>query len=236
MSPSIDVLPLTPRDLISKNAILSGATEIATHETTGGSKDKARQDVKTVDGLVRYRARASPDATIVAYPSTGIDYVNYTASQLDAFAYRVGKYYQQFIPCRRSSKDKPGVIGLLGLSNLEYIVTLLALVKLGHTILFLSTRISPDAVASLMTETKASYLITDLRFSGTAGRLGTAIPRVQTIEIASRNMFEFPVETTGDTRLDQGLDPDIEASYDCWIIHSSGRFHGGGRHVHSLHY
>lgn len=226
MTPSIDVLHPTPGGLVSKEAILHRVTEVATRETSRASKDKAGEDIKTVDGLVRYRARISPDGTILAYPSTGINYVNYTASQLDAFAYRVGKYYEQFIPGRRSSKEKPVVVGLLGPSNLEYIVTLLALVKLGHTILFLSTRISTDAIESLVEATNARFLITDPKYSEMAGKLGNSAPRVQTIEIASRNVFEFPVEATGDTRLDQALDQNIEASYDCWIIHSSGRFIG----------
>lgn len=231
MTPSIDVLPPTPGGLVTTEAIPCRVAESRTCETTRAAlKVRAREDIKTVDGLVRYRARVSPDATLLAYPSSGINYVNYTASQLDAFAYRVGKHYQQLIPSRNSSKEKPRVIGLLGPSNLEYIVTILALIKLGHTVLFLSTRISLEAILFLMKETGAGHLVADGSFSEIAGKLRNSALCVEAVDIASRDIFEFPVEAAEGTRLDHALDPDVEASYDCWIIHSSGT-HGSLGHV-----
>ena len=81
-------------------------------------------------------------------------FVDYTLRQLDVFAFRVATQYQSLIPARKSSDEKPVTVALLGPSNFEYLVTLLALFKLGHTCLFLSTRISQAAVDNLVKGTE----------------------------------------------------------------------------------
>ena len=177
--------------------------------------------IQTVDGLLRHRARAFPDAVIVSYPSTGIEYVDYTAKQLDTFAYRVGSHYQNTLPSRKSSSEKPMVVGLLGPSNFDYLVTMLALIKLGHTILFLSTRIPAEAVESLMKTTGAQFLLADSRHLETAQQAVASSGR-PVLEIASKSVFDVPVDAHGDTALDADLDPSVETGNNVYIIHSSG--------------
>jgi hypothetical protein len=60
--------------------------------------------IQTVDALVRHRARTNPHATIVSYPTSSVDFVDYSMQQLDVFAYRVARNYQAFIPTRSSSR------------------------------------------------------------------------------------------------------------------------------------
>ena len=177
---------------------------------------------QTVDALVRNSAQTFTTQTILSYPSSGIQYVDYTMQQLDVFAYRVACHYQNRLPVRLSSKEKPKVIAVLGPSDLEYLVTMLALIKLGHTILFLSTRISQEAVESLMRTTGAETLLIDVRHQDTADGVKTLLPSIHVFEIASRTVFEFPIETHADTRLDRSLDHSIETSNIVYIIHSSG--------------
>jgi hypothetical protein len=112
--------------------------------------------IQTVDALVRHRARMFPHATIVAYPSSGVDFVDYSMQQLHVFAYRVAWYYQTFIPTRTNSNAKLTTVALLGPSNLKYAITMLALTKLGHTVLFLSSSISKIAIESLIETTGAT--------------------------------------------------------------------------------
>ncbi|KAH6680068.1 thermosensitive gluconokinase [Plectosphaerella plurivora] len=178
--------------------------------------------ITTVDELVRRRARADPDSIIVSYPSSGIDYVDYTMRQLDVFAYRAAKVYQQHIPSRKSSDEKPLTVAILGPSNFEYLVTMLALTKLGYTTLFLSTRISQEAVDNLINLTGAQYLITDARFVDTAKESQKALPSLGIMEIVGRSAFEFSIEVHADTRMDYHLDPAVEANNLIYIIHSSG--------------
>lgn len=188
-----------------------------------GGEDGDDSAPRTVDALVRRRARLHPHAHAVSYPSSGIDFVDYTMEELDVFAWRVAKYYEEAIPCRSSSKEKPAVVALLGPSNLEYLVTLLALSKLGHTVLLLSTRIPQPAVENLLTRTEGTFLVYESRFSELASRVQESMP-VRLLELAGRPVFEFPVEMRGDTRLDYNLDPEIEKDNISFIIHSSGKF------------
>ncbi|KAK7226862.1 hypothetical protein V2G26_014865 [Clonostachys chloroleuca] len=178
-------------------------------------------DLFTVDSLVRRRARSNPDIHAISYPSSGIEFVNYTLQQLDVFAWRVAKQYEQSLPVRSSSAEKPRVIALLGPSNLEYLITLLALTKLGHTVLPLSTRIPQPAIENLMNVTGAKTLIAEARFLELAGKVSDSMS-IELLEIAPRSVFEFPVEVHAETKLDQALDPKIEQDNIAFIIHSSG--------------
>jgi acyl-CoA synthetase (AMP-forming)/AMP-acid ligase II len=178
--------------------------------------------IRTVDALVRHRARINPHATIVSYPSSGVEFVDYSMQQLDVFAYRVARHYQGFIPARTDSKVVPTTVAILGPSNFDYLVTMLALTKLGHTVLFLSTRISQTAVESLIETTGATHLLVDSRFLPLATDVQTSMPSLHVGSIAEGSTFDFPIEVHADTRMDYQLDPAIEEANNIYIIHSSG--------------
>jgi acyl-CoA synthetase (AMP-forming)/AMP-acid ligase II len=142
--------------------------------------------------------------------------------QLDVFAYRVARHYQAFIPTRSSSSVKPTIVAILGPSNFDYIITILALTKLGHTVLFLSTRISQLAVESLIDTTGATHLLADPRYLPLAAQVQRSVPLLRISSIASSNIYDFPIEVHADTRMDHQLDSEVEASNIVYIIHSSG--------------
>ncbi|TDZ38731.1 Non-canonical non-ribosomal peptide synthetase FUB8 [Colletotrichum spinosum] len=199
-----------------------GANPLAQSTVAAQDWDNDDGTLKTVDELVRRRARAHPDRVIVSYPSSGISYVDYTMRQLDVFAYRVAKFYEQRIPSRLTSDEKPTTVAVLGPSNFDYLVTMLALTKLGHTTLFLSTRISQEAIESLVTVTGAHYLLADTRYLETAEGTKQTLPHLDVFEIASQSTYDFEIEVHADTRLDHGRDLSIETNNLIYIIHSSG--------------
>lgn len=179
--------------------------------------------IQTVDELVRRRARTHAHHVVVSYPSSGIEYVDYTMQQLDVFAYRVANIYQPYVPARTSPAEKPRVVAILGPSNLDYLVTILALTKLGHTVLFLSTRIPQEAVDNLLVSTGANFLLHHAKFEGVAAAAKEAIPDFGSAEIATGAAYNFPVEAYADTNLTSSLDPAIETTHNVFIIHSSGK-------------
>jgi len=185
-------------------------------------KDPDDANVQTVDALIRHRARINPHATIVSYPSSGVEFVDYSMQQLDVFAYRVARHYQVFIPTRSSSEIEPTTVALLGSSNFDYLVTMLALTKMGHTVLFLSTRISQLAIESLIKTTRASHLLTDKKQLRMAAEVQANLPFLHVRGIAGSGTFDFAIEVHADTRMDYQLDPAIEALNNIYIIHSSG--------------
>lgn len=197
--------------------IVRPSTKVATTTTIEVLRD---EEPKTIDDLIRLRAQEEcANEPIVAYPSSGTDYVHYTPRQLDAFAERAAVHYSTFIPQRTFSSDPVQVIGLLGPSNLEYLVTLLAITRLGHTVLFLSTRISEEAYVGLLNATKATTLLVDSSFQSMGSKVQSQCPvSVQPVCTRSDYNGTKPVAPLPKAN----LDGDIENSHIAWIIHSSG--------------
>ncbi|KAK4032964.1 putative gluconokinase 3 [Parachaetomium inaequale] len=218
MAPTASVLSPSPVD---NTVLMKSATSPAIPPPPRAELEDD-STIQTVDELVRRRAIAHHDQVVVSYPSSGIDYVDYTMQQLDVFAYRVAMGYSKTIPARTSSTEKPTVVAILGPSDLDYLVTMLALIKLGHTVLFLSTRISPAAIESLVSVTGASALLAAPAHLEVARATQQKLEGLTVYEIAPRSTYEFPVEIHADTRLDQTLDLSIEAGNFVYIIHSSG--------------
>jgi acyl-CoA synthetase (AMP-forming)/AMP-acid ligase II len=215
MAPTATVLTPSPVD---------NARFVETATPQGVERTEVEDDgtIQTVDELVRRRAITHHDRVVVSYPSSGIDYVDYTMQQLDVFAYRVAMGYSKIAPARTSSTEKPNVVAILGPSDIDYLVTMLALIKLGHTVLFLSTRISPAAIESLISVTGASALLAAPAHLEVARATQQKLEGLTVDEIAPRSTYEFPVEVHADTRLDQALKLSVEAGNFVYIIHSSG--------------
>lgn len=94
----------------------------------------------TINELISLRAQQSGnDRPIVAYPHEGTDYVDWTPKQLDALVERAAVHYSAIVPQRVSSDDAVQVVGLLGNSDLDYLVAFLAISRLGHSALLLSS-------------------------------------------------------------------------------------------------
>jgi acyl-CoA synthetase (AMP-forming)/AMP-acid ligase II len=196
---------------------------VSQHECSFTSNTPIPAVPLTIDALVRQCSKEAPNLELVSYPSSGINYANYTARQLDIFAFRVAQKYAAFMPPRASSSQVASVIGLLGPSNFDYLITILALTKLGHTVLFLSTRISPAAYESLLKTTGTAHLLIDESFKNLAETLSPGLPKLNIEVIAKSRTYEVTVETAeSDTCLTHQLDPEAEKNQLAWIIHSSG--------------
>ncbi|WPG97699.1 acetyl-CoA synthetase-like protein [Acrodontium crateriforme] len=176
---------------------------------------------RTITELIRCRAEEVDfcNQPIFSYPSVGAEYIDYTPKQLDAFADNATFYYETLVP-RRSSSDEPvQVIGLLGPSNLDYFVAMLALTRLGHTVLFLSTRISEEAHVSLLTGTKATTMLVDEMFRPMSEKVLRHIPSLKVGGIGGEDKYKSAVDHRP---IISQLDATRETRNVAWIIHSSG--------------
>ena len=183
---------------------------------------ETQQEPLTIDELVRQRASLGASQPIISYPRTGIEYVNYSLHHLDVFAFRVSKALADRIPPRASSAETPRVIALLGPSDLNYLVMLLCLAKLGHSGLLLSTRISVDAYVSLLERTESRHIFIHSTFRDTALDIKKRVPDLIIDEIPTEESYHYPITEDADTNLVPYLDPAVESKYIAWIIHSSG--------------
>lgn len=180
------------------------------------------REALTVDELVRHRASLGSSQPVISYPSTSIQYVDYPLRQLDIYAVRVAKAIGSRIPPRGTSLETPAVIALLGPSDLNYLVTLLALTKLGHSIMFLSTRIPLEAFASLLEKTQSKHIFIHNSFQDTAADLKECIPGLQINEIPTQQVYNYPILEDEDTNLTPQLDLVKESKHVSFIVHSSG--------------
>ncbi|RAL17287.1 putative NRPS-like enzyme [Aspergillus homomorphus CBS 101889] len=177
----------------------------------------------TIDELVRQRASLSKSQPIISYPHNGTKYVDYPLRQLDVYAFRVSQVLAKRIPPRNSSAETPAVVSLLGPSDLNYLVMLLSLAKLGHSGLLLSTRISIDAYVSLLERTQSRHIFIHPSFRVTAEEIKKRLPDLLIDEIPTQECYDFPVpDEEIDTNLTPYLDPAVESKHIAWIIHSSG--------------
>ena len=177
----------------------------------------------TIDELLRKRALEAFESPIISYPTSGTDYVDYTFGQLDVYAHRVAEKYRKIIPQRLSSSEPETVVGLLGPSDFDYFISILALAKLGHTVLFLSTRISAAAYTSLLLTTGAKYLLIAPAFQDIAVKIKESCDQLKIHDITSSDSYEFLIRDGPiDTNLCKHLQPEIESKKISWIIHSSG--------------
>ncbi|PYI05408.1 putative NRPS-like enzyme [Aspergillus sclerotiicarbonarius CBS 121057] len=183
---------------------------------------ESQKEPLTIDELVRQRASLGSSQPIISYPQTGIEYVDYPLHQLDVFAFRVSKVIADRIPPRTSSAETPKVIALLGPSDLNYLVMLLSLAKLGHSGLLLSTRISVDAYVSLLERTESRHILIHSSFRDTALDIKKRVPDLIIDEIPTEESYHYPITEDIDTNLVPYLDPAVESKHIAWIIHSSG--------------
>lgn len=183
---------------------------------------EVHQEPLTIDELVRHRASLGPDQPKISYPRTGIEYVDYSLYQLDVFAFRVSKKIAGIVPPRATSSETPAVIALLGPSDISYLILLLALSKLGHSVLFLSTRISISAYVSLMERTHSRHIFVHKSFKDTAEELKERMTDLNVYEIPGKSAYDYPIRGNVDTNVVSHLDRNIESRNVAFIIHSSG--------------
>lgn len=178
---------------------------------------------RTITELISVRARDLPNEPIFGYPSKGLEYVEYTFPELEALSTRAARKYSSLLPVRANSSEDSRVVALLGPSTLDYFITLLALSRLGFTVLFLSTRISEAAYLSLLEATGCRHMVVHPSFMRTIAAVQPSLPDLQTIDFLPQSEYDsdesvhMPHQSP-----EQSLDLDQETSKVAWIIHSSG--------------
>lgn len=103
---------------------------------------------------------------------------------------------------------------------MEYLMTYLAISRLGHTVLFLSTRISKEAYVGLLNSTNTDVLLVSPGFQDMGHKIQQEVTVVVQPICKRLDYHHSPV--VGKSLPVQKLDLDKEAKHISWIIHSSG--------------
>lgn len=218
MASNLAIRSITPLMDKSKPTV---ATNVVTAPATPEEEEFNEFETRvprTVDELIRLRAQQEGnDVGIIAYPEDGTDYIDYTPKRLDQLVDRAASLYSSLIPQRLTSDDPVETVGLLGNSDLSYLVTALAVSRLGHVALLLSTRITPEAYESLLKTTNAGTLLYHDQYRGPVNQVKLSLPNLNIESI--RHVTALPAESQLQVA---NLDLDRETHHGSFIIHSSG--------------
>ncbi|VUC24080.1 unnamed protein product [Clonostachys rosea] len=184
---------------------------------TAQAKSTPLYDTRTVPELMSKRARDHPDTPILGYPSSGTEYVEYNFGQLEQFSGAAASEFANSLPVRTSSSEKAKVVALLGPSNLDYIIAVLALSKLGFTILFLSPRLAISAYEHLLEKTDCQHIVVDKSLSKITDELIERDPKITAVGFVPQSQYEQQGSWTP-----PALELNEETNQTAWIIHSSG--------------
>ncbi|KAF9219622.1 L-aminoadipate-semialdehyde dehydrogenase [Gyrodon lividus] len=187
-------------------------------------------ELYSLNHLISERVCEYPDLQILGIPDKEFNYTKYTTAELDAAASMLANHLKDrgFLPGRAKGDSTSRLtVGLLGMSNIDFIVTEMALYRMGYCVLFLSPNNSPPAMANLLAVTNATHVIVQdtLLPSATAALPHLADPTsVTIINQPSSDIFGSHVRTAHPekTRWDPPLSWKDEFLLPVSIIHSSG--------------
>ncbi|KAJ6017246.1 AMP-dependent synthetase/ligase [Penicillium sp. IBT 35674x] len=174
-----------------------------------------------LDDLIRLRAADSIQCPILAYPSSDSDaalYNYYTGEQLDEMIDQAVSTLME--DGFRPPKQDGCIIALLTLSDLNMVITLFALSRLGYTVMILSPRLSGNACVSLLNTVGCENII--------YGRTGTI--RTTMGEILQRKLITCrPISALSDSNTETSLlvlhrkrNSEAQRNKIALILHSSG--------------
>ncbi|OQV11106.1 hypothetical protein CLAIMM_15001 [Cladophialophora immunda] len=127
----------------------------------------------SVDELITGRANEDSNEPIIAYPKsdgTLTDFLYLTAKDIHCLTdVAAQKLVGQGL--RQVASHEVETIALLGLSDLDYMITMFGLSRLGYTVFLLSPRLATDAYASLLKATGCKTVYYDPKLEAAVGKI-----------------------------------------------------------------
>ncbi|KAI1498277.1 hypothetical protein F5X99DRAFT_394174 [Biscogniauxia marginata] len=199
---------------------LTATTQVNVNVNSPNSAEHVEStSIDSINDLIVNRATIVPFKSLLAYPGKDGIYVSYTAKELDSFADEAAKQYVRSGLVHEGEGDETEVVAILGPSNLDYIVTMLALTRIGFTVLFLSTRLSVEAYIALLKATRCRKIVT------AANNLTVVNQFAEHYEITQFQMLSSTTYTrpgSSGIRFKRPVEIKNEAQQIAFIVHSSG--------------
>ena len=194
---SSDLLTVEDEDVRQQLSAKPG-TSVVTPVRNVHSKEMSQpDDLITVDDLIQRIAEEDDKVALIAYPAErGLsDYERFSAGRINAFVSNAAeKFIQRGLTWQTGIDGAPSVIGLLGLSDFEYIITMFALSRLGYSVLILSPRLPAHAYESLLDETRCNTLVISTNLNLVVD-LVIQKRQLNSLSIISKNDFEMDRST-----------------------------------------
>lgn len=185
---------------------------------------EAQEGILSLNKLFTTRVRSTPNSVVVAFPRASssaatFEYDEITYRQLDALVSQAARGYADTLSPRQVGQPLL-TVGLLAESGFDYVVTELALARLGHCVLLLSPNNSVPAISNLLQVTKAVHLLHSPRYASVAAECVKGVPSTVTLQewISARSTDTH----SGDQSPQSTLTQSQESEETAFIVHSSG--------------
>ena len=118
--------------------------------------------------------------------------------------------------------DNPPVLALLGISDLDYLITMFALTRLGYSVLILSPRLSVEAYLFLLDKTDCKGIVNGVSFTSVVDTLQQQTT-IERFEIIQRCQYDKDdIVGMQEAEYQCKIDRESASSRVAYIMHSSG--------------
>ncbi|KAH6653363.1 hypothetical protein BKA67DRAFT_518762 [Truncatella angustata] len=175
--------------------------------------------ILTLDEMIRRRAYELQDSPSLCYPNQGLlDFEVHSARSIDSYADAAAQKLQALgLPAIDPSAEQLPVVGILAQSGLHFVITIIALNRLGYTAFLISTRLASPAVVQLLELTNCNTILTTPNSDKVLDEVSQ-----------TRGIKRFPMLAQSDyygvqaPRYSRGYNAKQESSKIAVILHSSG--------------
>ncbi|KAK8156696.1 hypothetical protein BKA80DRAFT_312992 [Phyllosticta citrichinensis] len=176
-----------------------------------------------INDLILHKARTVPNTPMIAYPASkdgGSLLLEYTSRDIDLFVDAVAKKLDHLgLKPQKQKSDQSEVVALIGPSNLDYVISLLALSRMGFAVLFLSTRLQTEAYVSLLQKTDCLKIVASDKFSSVIESVQAVRP-LQKFPLLDLSTYRTRSQT--ESRFQRSIELVKEEDCIAFIVHSSG--------------
>ncbi|ORY88492.1 acetyl-CoA synthetase-like protein [Leucosporidium creatinivorum] len=181
-------------------------------------------NLQSVTELLQSRARTHPDTFVLGCPDRNLKITNYTFGELEAATNCAAHHYASLIPPRAAGDSNSKLtVALLASSGYDYLITELALSRIGVAVLFVSINNTPAAVAHLIKATQSSHLIIGPAYEQ-IGAETLALGQnegVKLVQLAEPSVHDSKAQALVKP-YPPALSPAEESKLIAFIVHSSG--------------
>ncbi|KAG6361850.1 hypothetical protein INS49_010079 [Diaporthe citri] len=195
--------------------------DVGVKPTENGTNGDSDSQVVTITDLLLSKVRETPDAVFIQYPATAKgkkDYVGYTVTDVDRLADEAARQYVARGLRPEPTTDKCEVIALLATSNLDYVASMLALSRMGFSVLFLSTRLTTGAYVNLLRLTGSRKLVVGKDFKTAGEQIKEQYP-LSSYSIVERSEYDLDKPSGPRFPYTRPANASQQISF---IVHSSG--------------
>ncbi|CZR55073.1 related to nonribosomal peptide synthetase MxcG (component of the myxochelin iron transport regul [Phialocephala subalpina] len=181
-----------------------------------------KEEIFTFDQLLRRRAIDEDQTALLAYPKSKYGVDDYELVNGEALNRFVDGAAKALIEKGFKPVEEETLVGIFAPSDLDYVITIYGLGRLGYVSFLLSPRLPASAVSSLLSTCKSQTLLYGPDNSSFAESVGKLLPGLHSLPILTRSEYYSKVHTSTPQFERKNVDFEKEHLRTYMMVHSSG--------------